>query len=48
MQVVILNDSKSTKYKYVEVKYDNYTNTYRVWTFLMKGEGSSTIIYYSQ
>lgn len=37
-----------TKYKYVEVKYGNYTNKYHVWTFLMKGEGSSTTIYYSK
>lgn len=44
----LTNDSKSTKYKYVEVKYGNYTNKYRVWTFLMKGEGSSTTIYYSK
>ena len=44
----LTNDSKSTKYKYVEVNYDNFTNKYRVWTFLMKGEGSSTTIYYSK
>ena len=44
----LTNDSKSTKYKYVEVKYDNYTNKYRVWTFFMKSEGSSTTIYYSK
>lgn len=44
----LTNNSKSTKYKYVEVKYGNYTNKYRVWTFLMKGEGSSTTIYYSK
>lgn len=44
----LTNNSKSTKYKYVEVKYDNYTNKYRVWTFLMKDEGSSTTIYYSK
>ena len=44
----LTNDSKATKYKYVEVKYDNYINKYRVWTFLMKDEGSSTTIYYSK
>lgn len=44
----LTNHSKSTKYKYIEVKYDNYTHKYRVWTFLMKGEGSSTTIYYSK
>lgn len=44
----LTNDSKATKYKYVEVKYDNYINKYRVWTFLMKDKGSSTTIYYSK
>lgn len=44
----LTNDSKSTKYKYVEVKYGNYTNKYRVWTFLLKNEGSTTTIYYSK
>lgn len=44
----LTNDFKSTKYKYVEIKYDNFTNKYRVWTFFMKDEGSSTTIYYSK
>lgn len=44
----LTNHYKPTKNKYVEVKYDNYTNKYRVWTFFMKGEGSSTTIYYSK
>lgn len=44
----LTNDSQATKYKYVEVKYDNYINKYRVWTFLMKDKGSSTTIYYSK
>ena len=44
----LTNDSKSTKYKYVEVKYDNYTNKYRVWTFLFKNEGTTTTVFYSK
>jgi len=44
----LTNDSKSTKYKYVEVKYDNYITKYRVWTFLFKNEGATTTIFYSK
>lgn len=42
------NNSKSTKYKYIKVKYDEYTIEYRVWSFLFKKEGTSTVIYYNK
>ncbi len=41
------DNSSTTIYKYVEVRYGNYTNKYRVWTFFMKDKGSTTTIYYS-
>jgi len=43
-----IKDSKSSQHKYVEIKYDNYTNKYRVWTFIGKNKGENTTIYYSK
>ncbi len=44
----LTDNSSPTKYKYVEIKYGNYTNKYRVLTFLFKKEGNSTTIFYSK
>lgn len=41
----LTNDFKSTRYKYVEVKYDNCMNKYKVWTFLFKNEGTTTTVF---
>lgn len=43
-----IDNSQTTKYKYVEVKYDNYINKYRVWTFLFNKEGTTTTVFYSK
>lgn len=43
-----IDNSQTNKYKYVEVKYDNYINKYRVWTFLFNKEGTTTTVFYSK
>ena len=43
-----IDNSRTNKYKYVEVKYDNYINKYRVWTFLFNKEGTTTTVFYSK
>jgi len=46
--IITNNIEESSNYRYVEVKYGNYTNRYRVYSFFMKEVGSSTTIYYSK